>query len=98
MPHTLMNLILAAALDLFMFGGLVIDWKSSVQCTVTRSTTEAELLSRVDTIFQIYLKLNSTPILYMEMGYRRFHLHVCFSNRSPVPLLTSIVHLKLQQL
>jgi hypothetical protein len=29
----------------FKFGGLMIDWKSTVQRTVTKSTTESELLS-----------------------------------------------------
>ena len=29
----------------FFFGGLMIDWKAAVQRTVTKSTTESELLS-----------------------------------------------------
>jgi hypothetical protein len=30
---------------MFMFGGMTVDWKSCVQRTVTKSTTESELLS-----------------------------------------------------
>ena len=60
----------------FFFGGLMIDWKSTVQRTVTKSTTESELLSLslagsqmiewVRFFKGISLRLGSTPTILCD--------------------------------
>jgi hypothetical protein len=60
----------------FFFGGLMIDWKATVQRTVTKSTTESELLSLSLAGSQmiewmrffkgISLQLNSTPVILCD--------------------------------
>jgi hypothetical protein len=60
----------------FKFGGLMIDWKSTVQRTVTKSTTESELLSLSLAASQmeewmrffagINLKIDCTPTIWCD--------------------------------
>lgn len=54
----------------FRFGGLMIDWKSTVQRTVTKSTTESELLSLSLAASQmeewIHFTLDCTPTIWCD--------------------------------